>query len=257
MDYRCGNTVFSKLKNLPYKEYNIAGGEPLAVPELLKRVILRIRNELHWEKRIDVLTNGLNLTPNLVNFFNKYKVDLSISTGLQGYKNLLTLSDKCTYPSELISMLQDLKYKRFHIVINKGNSFYSEAILLHRLFNADVEYAPDILELPHYTEKDIDFIRDEIEKIKLYSKDLQWFNLLRATNNYCGCKLKEPVITTDGEFVQMSVLNETMYGCYDSYYRLGPKLYNYYCNIVSDLKYYNHKECNDVQSVSGSYKCGL
>ena len=230
------NDLFEYIKNNDIKSLSITGGEPLLFPEIVKRIVINIRKEFGKDFRISILTNGLLLDADLVDFFNEYQVDLSISLSITGYKSLTNLIDKAKCPSELINLFKNLKYKRFHIVIDKSTSFAKEAFILHKLYNCNIEYTIDLIAAFDYTESDIDYIRKEIEILKNISSDFTWFTLLYGSTRYCTCT-NNVTMNVDGEIIITHPEFGPMYGCKSVNFRLGDKLYNQYCIIANNFEY--------------------
>ena len=229
------NLIITNIKKLHNKTLTISGGEPLLYPEIVKRIITKCRKEFGDSFRIDVLTNGLLLDKELVDFFNNNNIYLSISLSIFGYKGILNLINKAKCPDILVNLFRNLKYKRFHIVIDKDISFAKEALLLYNLYQCPIEYTPNLIDAFHYDDNDLEFIRKEIKILKTLSKDLSWFKLLYGRTKFCTCTNENLVLDTDGNLSICQPVHGPMYGCKSAHYRMGNDIYNQYCVIVSNL----------------------
>ena len=219
------------------KKICLSGGEPLLFPDITKYFIEKLRLRFDNNIAIEVTTNGLLLTEDLVKFFNMYNVQLNMSFVLSGYKGLLNILHKCKSPSSIIKLVRNLKHKRFLVIINRQIPFSNEAILINQIYDCNVECTPDLLDIHNYIDNDFTFIQNELNKLKKMSNDLSWFTMINAGMEYCNCEHRNLVLTPDKNLIMCQPVYGPMYGCLPAQYRMGNNIYNQYCVLVDNFNY--------------------
>lgn len=147
------------------ESFVFTGGEPLLDLEFLLPAIQLIRKS-HQDIHIGVNTNGSLLTPNLVSFFNFYKVTLKIS--FSGYtigeKSLLYSQKLNNNAYDLLSLIHQVKSKVFVIVVSPSKPFASGVVeLLQKTNFTNLQINLDALSKFNIT--DLLFIEKELMSI--------------------------------------------------------------------------------------------
>lgn len=224
---KCFNYILEN--NIKY--LSIMGGEPLIYPnECINIINFCKENNI----KVSIATNVSLLTVDLVDFFNKNNIYIMFSLNYYGYKSIDYLLRK-SKSKNIINLIKLLKYKSIRTIYNKDFSLSLEASILHQMFNCGVEFSLDFTKLKEIDHNELDYLENEINKLRKYNSDISWFGLAPMGNQYDNGTV---TIYPDGTIVEDKHRNNydcIYYGHPRLYKDMSPEIYNRYMCISNSL----------------------
>lgn len=224
------------------KVVTIMGGEPLLYPNECLDIINFCKKN---DAKVTVYTNASLLTKELVDFFNDNDVHIAFSINYYGYKSLDHLVKKAK-DKNIINLINELKYKSIRTVYNRNYSLFTEATILHTLFNCNIEFSCDFRKSGIIDKSEIDWLEYELNKLYKYYNDLSWFGLAPSGNSHG----KNITIYPDGIITGITEddSNSIYYGSSRIYDKMSIEDHNRYMCISSNLNYIKNNKhlCRDT-----------
>lgn len=228
------NLLLEKLmkKNNPVKSISLFGGEPLLGFKYIRLFVEKLNDnyvQMKWKLPIiGIVTNGTLINQEVIEFFEKFSVVVTIS--LDGEKaindlNRLYHNPKKSVYDEIIQALNKMKHGKFHltaaatiahdVICQYKQGDYNDYLNHFEIIGFDC--------VEHFiADESIPLLEDEIEKIRLYAKDkvAVTFERLTKGNLYvpygvlgvlnsivkksykseCGAGLNQMFYSAEGEF---------------------------------------------------------
>ncbi|VFQ43849.1 radical SAM protein [Desulfoluna butyratoxydans] len=190
-----------------YEFVSIMGGEPLLIPEYVTRLV-KIINEMTPETRVTVITNGTQLSPGLVDFFNEKCVKITLSTNSVngGEKSLAEISSKAAAGPKVIGHLKEIDRLdiRKIVTLDEGE-FATETAMLKEVFSPlRIHVSPDYTTLDEFGAKHLMNFEVSLDKLyRWYAGDLSWLFLSGTNRNCCDCS-ESHVMNADGSMTTLA-----------------------------------------------------
>lgn len=175
------------LKEHQYYMVTFSGGEPLTDWHLFERIMRTVRK--HYDGYVILHTNGSYLTQDRVAFLNENKVAVDISMNLTGEKSLEHLILMSHEPMKVIDNIRALKDFSIHCVFDKSVHFGMDCIILNQIFGKEVVVSFNKMDFRSWTEKDVEFLRDECEELvkfdqRIFVNRIKFSNMVPSSGGY-------------------------------------------------------------------------
>lgn len=222
-----------------YDRIAIAGGEPLLYPDILKDLVLSIRQ---YDKTIPVVifSNGSLLSHELSSFFQTHDVYLTISISPYDYKTIENLI-KCSPYEDIIDIIRNTRNVCIRYVYT-GNVPYSKAIMnIRETFNSTIDVSPDYTALDKIDDEYIQQLKNEFKTVEnTYPDHKNWLSWTLSATQYCDCAYQATALCADGQWRKIPFYSpKIIYGCSGFFDKVPAPLYNRFIVAVS-----NHTKTN-------------